>query len=169
MKIFGRAPITKPVFERANPNSMGDLRFMSTAALERGLDGSEERFAAYYFAIYHCSPDERGGINELREQLRQQFPTKVVPVGKHFVLTGEAAYRALSAYYQALSICETLTDDYRAYASERLDAIAEAHRNSQSLPIPIDLMEGQLSQDHRLEFLTCIAISNGQVVPASGE
>ena len=48
MTIFGW-PDQKPLFERANPKSMGDLRFMSTAALERGLDGSEERFASYFF------------------------------------------------------------------------------------------------------------------------
>ena len=163
MTIFGW-PDQKPLFERANPKSMGDLRFMSTAALERGLDGSEERFASYFFAIYHCSPDEPAGIHERREQLRQAFPTKVTPVGQRFMLAGEPAYLALAAYYQALIICETLTDDFRAYASERLDAITKAHRDSQSLPIPIDLTEGQLSQDFRLKFLTCIALSNGQIV-----
>ena len=168
MKILGWRG-KKPRFERANPKSMGDLRFMSSAALERALDGSEERFAVYFFAIYHCSPDEPAGINERREQLRQTFPTKATPVGQRFVLAGEAAYLALAAYYQALIICETLKDDFRAYASERLEAITNAHRNSQSLPIPIDLMEGQLSQDFRLEFLTCIAIDNGQVVSRSGE
>ena len=159
----------KPLLKRPNPKSIGNLRFMSTAAMERGLEGSEERFAAYFFAIYRCSPDEPAGINERREQLRQEFPSKAIPVGQHFVLAGEAAYLALAAYYQALIICETLTDDFRAYARERLDAITTAHRNSQSLPVPIDLMEGQLSQDFRLEFLTCIAISNGQVVLGSGE
>ena len=133
------------------------------------LDGSEERFAAYFFAIYHCSADERAGINERREQLRQEFPTKAIPVGQRFVLAGEAAFLALAAYYQALISCETSADNFRAYSNERLDAIKIAHRNSQSLPIPIDLMEGQLSQDRGLEFLTCIAISNGQVVPGSGE
>jgi hypothetical protein len=148
---------------------MGNLHFMSTSALERGLDGSEERFAAYFFAIYHCSPDEPSGISERRKQLRQSFPAKAIPVGKRFVLAGEAAYLALAAYYQALINCEALTDDFRSYASERLDEITNAHRESQSLPIPVDLTEGQLCQDFRLEFLTYIAISNGQVVPRSGE
>src|SRR5512146_1996 len=106
---------------------MRDLRFMSTAALERALDGNEERFAAYFFAMYHCSPDESAGINERREQLRQTFPNKVIPVGQRFVLAGEAAYLALAAYYQALIGCETLTDDFRSYVSERLDAITNAH------------------------------------------
>jgi hypothetical protein len=169
MKFFGKKSENKPEFERANPMSMGDFRFMSTAALERSLDGSEEQFAAYYFAMYHCSPNEPAGINEYREQLRQKFPTKAIQVGKHFVLTGEAAYLALAAYYQALIDCETLKDDFRAYASERFDAITNAHRDSQSLPVPIDLFEGQLSQDFRLEFLTCIAIYNGQVVLRAAE
>jgi hypothetical protein len=164
MKVFGWLG-RKPMFERANPKSIGDLRYVSTAALERGLDGSEERFADYFFAIYHCSPDEPAGINQRRQQLRETLPTKATPCGQRFVLAGEAAYLALAAYYQALIICETLTDDFRAYARERLDAISDMHHDGQSLPIPIDLTEGQLSQDFRLEFLTCIAISNGQVFP----
>jgi hypothetical protein len=49
MKIFGWRPGKKPLFERANSKSIGDLRFISTAAMERGLDGSEERFADYFF------------------------------------------------------------------------------------------------------------------------
>ncbi|NYH20093.1 hypothetical protein [Paraburkholderia bryophila] len=164
MKIFGRKLGKTPLFERANSKSIGDLRFMSTAAMERGLDGSEEYFANYFFAIYHCSPDEPAGINELREQLRQTHPTKVIQVGQRFVLSGQAAYVALASYYQALSACETLKDDSRVYARECLDRVTDVHHQSQSLPVPIDLTEGQLSQDPRLEFFTCVAISNGQVV-----
>jgi hypothetical protein len=158
-------PAKHPVFERANPSSAGTLVFQSIAALERGLDGGEERLAAYFFAIYHCGPDERepGGITERREQLRKQFPAKAIPVGKHFVLQGEPAWLALAAYYQALSACETLGDEFRAYAKERLDDCIKAHRDSQLLPIPIDLTEGQLASDPRLEFLTCVALRNGQV------
>jgi hypothetical protein len=165
MKIFGRRPGKTPLFERANSKSMGDLCFVSTAAMERGLDGSEERFADYFFSIYHCSPDEPAGINELREQLRQAHPTKVIQVGQRFVLSGQAAYLALVSYYQALSVSETLKDDFRTYARECLDRVTEVHHQSQSLPIPIDLTEGQLNEDHRVEFLTCIALRNGQVFP----
>lgn len=151
----------------AGPGVEGDLRFLSTAAMERGLDGSEKSFAAYFFAIYHCSPDEQSGVKDLREQLRQQYPDKAVPVGDRYVLIGKPAYLALAAYYQALVGCETLKDDFREYAKERLAEITKANNSSQSLPIPIDLTEGQLSQDRRLEFLTCVAITNGQVVPSS--
>ena len=59
-------------------------------------------------------------------------------------------------------------DDFRAYAGERLDQITIAYRTSQSLPFPVDLMEGQLSQDSRLEFLTCIAISNVKSLQGMG-
>jgi hypothetical protein len=156
-------PAEKHFFERANRRSLGTLIFHSIAALERGLDGGDDRFADYYFAIYQCSPDEQAGINEYREQLRAQFPSMVVPVGRRFVLQGEPAWRALAAYYQALTAAETLGDGFRAYAQERLDAITRMHRDSQGLPIPINLTEGQLASDPRLEFLTCIALSNGQV------
>ena len=150
-------------------NAERQLRFFSTASMERGLDGSEERFAKYFFAIYHCSPDEReppGSVVERREQLRQQFPAKVISVGRRFVLTGHAAWTALAGYYQALALAETLGDDFRAYAKERLDAITVMHRQSQSLPVPVDLTEGQLAHDPRLELLTCIALDNGQVMIA---
>lgn len=154
-------------FERSNPTSIGDLCFLSTAALERGLDGSEERFVDYFFAIYHCSPNEPAGINERREQLRRQFPDNVIKVGMRFVLTGEAAYQALGGYYHALMLAETLSDDFRIYAKNRLDEITKVHKNSQSLPIPINFLEGELANDSQLELLTCIAIRNGQVFSKS--
>ena len=131
--------------------------------MERGLDGSEERFAAFFFALYQCSPDEPAGVNDRREQLRQEMPTKVLPVGKRFVLTGEAAYQALGGHYLGLSL-DALNDNLRDYAKERLEAITAVHRNSQSLPIPGDLTEGQLAHNRRLEFLTCMSLLNGQVL-----
>jgi hypothetical protein len=79
------------------------------------------------------------------------------------VLTGEAAYQALGSYYHAMALAETVTDDLRQYYKEQLERITQIHRDSQSLPIPGDLTEGQMAQDHRLEFLTCIALHNGQV------
>jgi len=142
------------------------LGFYSTAALERGLDGGEDRFASYFFALYHCSPDEPAGINELRESLKREFPAKVIEIGRRFVLRGEPAFRALTAYYHTLTQAETLSEEFRTYAGQRLREITKAHRNGQTLPVPIDLTEGQLAQDHRLEFLTCVAIDNGQVWPS---
>jgi hypothetical protein len=150
-------------FERAGPKSTGTLVFNSVASLERGLDGSEERFAEYYFALYQCSPDEPAGINLYRQQLRDQYPNSVVAVGNRFILTGQSAWLALAAYYQALIAAETLSEEFRAYAKEQLERFTEAHRNSQALPVPIDLMEGQLATDDRLGLLTCIALRNGQV------
>ena len=147
---------------------MTDLHFYSTAALERGLDCDkdqfENRFAAYFYALYHCAPDDLAGINKLRERLREQFPTKVISFGRRFVLMGEAAFRALTAYHHALAGAETLSEEFRAYSAEQVREITEKHRNSKSLPVPIDLTEGQLSQDFRLELLTCIAIRNRQIV-----
>jgi hypothetical protein len=142
---------------------MTKLGFYSTAALERGLDSSEERFASYFFAIYQCSPDEPAGINEFRAKLKQAFSANVIDIGRHFILSGEPAFRALTAYYQALTETDSLSEDFRAYAVQRIQEITKAHRDSQALPIPINLTEGQLAQDHRLELLTCVAIRNGQV------
>jgi hypothetical protein len=128
-------------------------------------DGSEERFADYFFAIYRCSPDKFGpedGVNEHRNKLREEFPAKAITIGRRFVLFGQPAWLALAAYYQALTL-GTPRDDFRVYAKERLDDVTKAHRDSQSLAMPIDLSEGQLAGDRRMEFLTRLALSNGQI------
>jgi hypothetical protein len=153
--------------ERASPKSIGNLRFISTKAMERRLDGSDERFAEYFFAIYHCSPDEPAGINDYREQLRQQYPEQATPVGKYFVLSGKPAYRALSAYYRGMQNATSLSDEFREYMGECLERVTEEHRTSQALSI--NLLEGQLANDPRLEFLTCVAIENGQVLLSSSD
>ena len=150
--------------KRANADSTGNLRFISTASLEGELDGSIEKFEEYFFALYHCSYAEETGIKERREQLAEFYPNNVIRVGEYFVLDGEAAYSALSSYYLSLIQAETLSQDYRDYIKERLEEVTGAHRASQSLPIPINLTEGQLANDRRMEALTCIAIGNGQIV-----
>ena len=150
--------------KRANANSTGNLRFVSIANLERGLDGSSESFEEYFFAIYHCSYAEESGVKERRKQLAEFYPNNVIKVGDYFVLDGEAAFSALSAYYLALIQADTLSQEYRDYIKERLEEITSAHKSSQSLPIPINLTEGQLANDRQMEMLTCIAIGNGQIV-----
>jgi hypothetical protein len=146
-----------PTFDR--------LRFNSTAALERGLDGSEERFATYLFSIYHCMPDELSDTNARREELRRQYPNKSVKINeRRFVLVGVPAFQIISAYFQALISCETLSDDYRAYKQEHLALVERKHTDSQSLPIPIDLTEGQLAHDERVERYARIALLNRQII-----
>ena len=142
---------------------MKRLAFYSTVAHEHGLDGEEGTFAAYFFALYHCSPDDPAGINELRESLSRDFPEKVIPVGKRFVLQGEPAFIALTGYHHAMAQVENLSSEFRAYNADRVREITEIHRASQSLPVPVDLTEGQLADDKRLELLTCIALRNRQV------
>lgn len=153
--------------KRANASSVGNLRFISTAQLEQELDGSYEKFYEYFFAIYHCSYAENSGIKERREELSKFYPNNVIKVGEYFVLDGEAAFSALTSYYLALIQAETLSQEYRDYIAERLEEVKSAHTSSQSLPIPINLTEGQLANDMRMEMLTCIAIGNGQIVVAS--
>ena len=140
-----------------------EMRFLSITDLERSLDGSDEKFFEYFFVLYHCSPSDQAGINHLRDQLRERYPKKVIAIGRHFVLMGEAAVLALCAYFQALAVDTTSAEDFRSYASERLLAIKLKHDRSQALPYPIDLTEGQLYRDEQLEFLACVAISNGQI------
>lgn len=149
---------------KANANGNGNLRFISTKALEEALDGSYSKFEDYFFAIYHCSYKENSGIKERRAQLSSAYPSNVIKVGDYFVLDGEAAFLALSSYYQALINADTLSDDFRSYIKEQLNSIIEKHTRSQSLSVPINLTEGQLSYDSRLDFFTCLALDNGQVI-----
>ncbi|MEX1668174.1 hypothetical protein AB4876_04575 [Zhongshania guokunii] len=148
---------------------MSEFVFSSTVALERELDGSDERFHRYFFSVYNCSPDEDNAINQNRRRLQKEFPDKAVAVGKYFVLWGEAAVNALRSYYSGLAANESLDDDFRGYANGRLQAIELRHLTSQSLSVPIDLSEGQLSKDDYLDFYTCIALSNGQIVLKDAE
>lgn len=143
---------------------MQNLKYASVASLERDLDGSDETYFRYYFALYHCLPDEQGGINELRRSLREQYPKNSVAVGRHFVLWGEPACQALRSYYYALSLAESLSDEFRAYARARQQAVEQRHSASQALPVPVDLSEGQLSGDDALDFYACLALSNGQII-----
>lgn len=153
--------------KRANASSVGNLRYISTVNLEQELDGSYDKFNEYFFAIYHCSYAEVSGIKERREELANFYPNNVIKVGEYFVLDGEAAFSALTSYYLALIQAETLSDEYRDYIAERLEEVTSAHKASQSLRIPINLTEGQLANDRKMEFLTCIAIGNGQIVVAT--
>lgn len=166
MKFFGKEKTEVRKLKRATPFSVGELRFASIKTLESQLDGSEDRFAEYFFALYHCSPYEASGIRERREELKKQYPTKFVEVGEHFVLVGEPAFQALAAYYRAMAESEVTVESYRKYYAERLNVLIDRHQKSQSLLVQIDLTEGQLSNDEQLEFLTCVAIANGQIVSA---
>lgn len=143
---------------------MQNMKFASITALERALDGSDETYSRYYFALYHCTPDEDAGINNLRRSLREQYPESAVSVGRHFVLWGEPAYQALRSYYYTLSITESLSDEFRAYAKVRQQAVEQRHSSSQALPVPVNLSEGQLSADEILDFYACLALSNGQII-----
>jgi hypothetical protein len=149
---------------KADANGNGNLRFISTKALEAELDGSESKFEDYFFAIYHCSYKEDSGIKDRRIQLSLAYPNNVIKIGDRFVLDGEAAFLALSAYYQALIDADTLSEEFRIYIKEQLNSIIEKHKKSQSLGKPINLTEGQLSYDSRLDFFTCLALNNGMVV-----
>ncbi len=141
------------------------LRFYSTAAMERGLDGSEATFERFFYSIYHCMPDEPSGVSERREALRKQYPDKSIRINdRRFVLIGVPAFQVLAAYYQALIGADTLSEDYRAYQKEHLELLQQKHHDSQTLPVPIDLTEGQLAHDERVERYACIALRNRQIM-----
>ena len=163
MKLFKSKP-QAIVAIKADANSDGNLRFVSTKLLESELDGSESKFEDYFFSIYRYSYKHGSAVKTLREQLCNEHPTNVIRVGNYFVLDGEAAYLSLSSYYKALIEASDISEEFREYFEERLADITKKHNRSQSLPIPINLTEGQLSYDSRVELLTSIALNYGQVV-----
>jgi len=156
--------IKDTVARKADANGIGNLRFVCTKTLENELDGSENKFEDYFFALYGCSHKVNWGISELREQLAAKHPNNVIRVGNFFVLDGESAYIALSTYYKALIDASDISEDFCEYFKERLEEITSKHNKSQSLPIPINLTEGELSYDSRVEVFTSIALNYGQVV-----
>ena len=156
-KVRGNSDIADPHFDR--------LRFYSTKALERRLDGSEERFATYFYSIYHCLPNEESDVSNRRDALRLQYPDKAIKINeRRFVLVGAPAYQIIAAYFKALIAADTLSEEYRAYKAEHLELVQRKHRDSQGLPVPVDLTEGQLAHDERVERYTLIALRNGQIV-----
>jgi len=153
----------------ASPDARRErLVYASVASLERALDGTSDAFRRYFFAVYHCAPDEDAGINTLRERLRAENPSDAVAVGDHFVLWGASAFQALSWYYTALTKADSLPEEFREHAAIRLAEITRKHEVSQRLSPPIGLSEGQLAEDSKLNFYACLALSNEQIFPHGG-
>lgn len=163
MKLF-KSKSKAVVAIKADANSDGNLRFVSTKLLESELDGSESTFEDYFFSIYRYSYKDGSAVKTLREQLCNEYPNNVIRVGNYFVLEGEAAFLSLSSYYDALINASDIGEDFRVYFEERLAEITKKHNGSQSLRIPINLTEGQLSYDSRVELHTSIALNYGLVV-----
>lgn len=161
MKIIN---LFKPKQEKSTESSTEKTRlvYASITSLERAID-SDDEFKKYFFAIYRCDPDQDTGINKIRENLRKQSPSDAVNVGKYFVLWGDSALKALTWYYTAITKTEALPEEYRLYFVERIVEIKEKHERSRSLTI--DLSEGQLANDAKLNFYALLALSNGQILP----
>ncbi len=142
--------------------SRSGLVYASIKSLENAID-SEDEFRRYFYSIYHCEPYEDAAINKLRAELREKSPNDSTNVGRNFVLFGESAYKALSWYYREITKTETLSQEYRDYYAERLIEVSLKHSKSQSLTNPIDLSEGQLADDPKMNFLATLALMNGQI------
>ncbi|MNG20738.1 hypothetical protein D3C84_1050180 [compost metagenome] len=83
------------------------------------------------------------------------------------MLWGDPAHQALAWYYEQLSNTTTLPEEFRSYAKRRLVEITNQHQKSQELPVPLDLSEGQLSDDPTLTFYACLALDNQQIVSSN--
>ncbi len=121
---------------------------------------TEEDFHRYFFSLYRCSPTERNEFNNRRNQVRIKYPKMVIPFGSNFILTGQAAYEIMSAYYYSLSLVEGYTKEEKNYYFGRYESVKLMYEKSQSLPVPINLTEGQLGTDEMVAFYFKEAIIN---------
>jgi hypothetical protein len=102
--------------------------------------------------------DDRSVARDNRRVMPPRPPLTVVQLSDHF------GQYVLTLKCKCGHTRTTQSDEMRAYWKERFDETIERNRASQSLPVPIDLTEGQLAHDSRMEFLTCIALLQGQVL-----
>jgi hypothetical protein len=121
---------------------------------------SNEDFNKYFFSLYRCMPNEECDLNTRRNKLRIKHPELVIPVGDNFVLTGQAACEILSAHYYSLSLVEDYEEDVKKYYFKRYETVKDVHNRAKSLPIPMDLTEGQLGTDRDFDFYIKEAIVN---------
>ena len=140
-----------------NSNDFCGLEYQSPAEMEASVS-DDRSFKKYYFGIYRCSPDEKNEINILRVSVKEKYPDLVIPVGAHFILSGKAACKVLSSYYYSRSLLEDQPQIHAAYYKQRYESVAKRHDDSQSLPKPINLTEGQLATDFDSEFYIKIAV-----------
>ena len=143
----------------SNSDSYCGLEYMSPKEQEAELR-TEEDFIRYYYSLYRCLPNEKNDFNNRRNQIRIKYPELVIPFGNYFVLTGNAACEILSTYYYSLSLLEDYNDEEKNYYIERYETVKEKHRKSQSLEVPINLTEGQLGTDNKIEFYVKEAVIN---------
>jgi hypothetical protein len=133
------------------------LIYVPPSHIERNI-ATEQDYRELHYAIYCCSPDDQGGINQRRTELSIKYPDKIVPCGQYFILTGVAAAEALTAFYYSVHLEDSLPEELRDYYFNRYQTVKEMHEKSQSLPVPIDLTERQFATDKRMELYVTEAI-----------
>lgn len=143
----------------ANAEGYCGLEYKSPKELESEI-GSEEDFNNYFYSLYRCYPYESNEFVNRRNKIKDKYPELVVPVGNNFVLTGQAAYEILSAYYYSQSLVEDYEEDVKNYYFKRYEQVKETHETTQSLLVKIDLTEGQLGTDKDFEFYIKEAVVN---------
>jgi hypothetical protein len=146
----------------SNHPSFCGLDYKSPKQLENEMNTYEE-FNHFYFNLYRCLPDEECEFNKRRQAIKEKYPDKVIQFGDYYVLNGVAAYEIISAFYYSLSLVEDYEEDVKKYYFKRYEQVKQAHKSAQSLPIPIDLTEGQLGTDSDIEFFVNEAIISRQI------
>ena len=142
-----------------NSDGYCGLEYKSPKELESEIS-SDEDFYKFFYSLYRCLPNERNDFNNRRNQIRIKYPELVIPVGNNFILIGEAAYEILTAHFYSLSLIVECEEDVKKYYFKRYEQVKEIHKQSQSLPVKIDLTEGQMGTDKDFEFYIKQAVLN---------
>lgn len=145
----------------SNDSSYCGIAYKSQKQLESEIV-SDDDFKKYYFSLYRCSPDEDNDFNRRRTGIKNIHPDLSIPVGKYFILLGQAAHEILDLYYYSLSVFEDLDEKSKQYYARRCETVKIKHERARSFSI--DLTEGQLGTDDDIEFYITKAFANNQII-----
>jgi len=138
------------------------IDYLSPKDLEASM-GDDEGYRRYFYSLYRCPPDEVNDFNRRRVSIAEKYPAFVIDVGDFFILTGQAACEILSTHYYSMSIIEDYDQKIKDYYFGRYEEVLSFHQRTQSLPIPINLTEGQLGTDSNIGALIHEAVLHGML------
>ena len=148
--------------EHRDSNGFFVLDYLSPKDLEASM-GDDEGYRRFFYSLYRCQPDEANDFNRRRFLIAEKYPALVIDVGDYFILTGQAACEILSTHYYSLSIIEDYDQKIKDYYFGRYEEVLSFHQRTQSLPIPINLTEGQLGTDSNIGALIHEAVLHGML------
>ncbi len=135
----------------SNSDEYCSIDCTSPKQLEQNLNSMHD-YEKYFFSLYRCFPYDDNDFIKRRNLIREKFPDLVIAFGDYYILTGQAASEVLTTFYYSHTLIDEYDDALKNYFWKRYNSTKEKHQNSQSLPFPINLTEGQLGTDEDIEI-----------------